>query len=161
MQPRFFFYSIVLSSLGLGIALLSQHVFDMRPCAWCVFQRLLLLAVLAFSVFGYLVSGFKSHFLSQLFATLSALVSLGGILSAWYQYTVAAKLFSCDMTFADRFMTQSGLESAVPWLFGIYSSCMDASVNVLGLEYALWALILFALLGLLMVYALFQSLYRS
>ncbi|WP_353171997.1 disulfide bond formation protein B, partial [Paracandidimonas soli] len=30
------------------VALISQHVFDMRPCAWCVFQRLiyLLIAVL-------------------------------------------------------------------------------------------------------------------
>ena len=161
MQPRFFFYSIVLSSLGLGVALLSQHVFDMRPCAWCVFQRLLLIIIFAFSIFGYLVSSFKLHFLSQIFATFSVLTSLGGILAAWYQYTVAAKLFSCDLTFADRFMTQSGLDSAIPWLFGIYSTCMDASVHVFGLEYALWALILFAILGLLMIYALLHSLYRS
>lgn len=161
MQPRFFFYSIVLSSLGLSIALLSQHIFDMRPCAWCVFQRLLLLAIFALSIFGYLVSSFKLRFLSQIFATLSILTSLGGILSAWYQYTVAARLFSCDLTFADRFMTQSGLDSAIPWLFGIYSTCMDASVYVFGLEYALWALILFAIVALLTLYALFRSRYNS
>ena len=32
---------------GVGIALVSQHVFDMQPCAWCVLQRLILLAIAA------------------------------------------------------------------------------------------------------------------
>ena len=69
--------------------------------------------------------------------------------ATWYQYTVAAEMFSCDMTFADRFMTGSGLESAFPALFGIYATCMDAAVEVLGVEYAIWSLMLFALLGVL------------
>ena len=129
----------------------------MRPCAWCVFQRLLLIVVLAFSIFGYLVASLKLRFLSQLFGLLSALTAIGGVLSAWYQYNVAAKLFSCDMTFADRFMTQSGLESALPWLFGIYSTCMDATVHVFGLEYALWALLLFVIIGAVMLYGLVRS----
>ena len=51
-------------------------------------------------------------------------------------------------------MTKSGLESAMPWLFGIYASCMDARVKVFGLEYAYWSLILFSLLGLLAAVAL-------
>lgn len=58
-------------------------------------------------------------------------------------------MFSCDQTFADRFMTGTGLESAAPALFGIYATCMDAAVEVLGVEYAIWSLMLFALLGVL------------
>lgn len=156
MQPRFFSYAITLSLGGLLIALVSQHFFAMRPCAWCVFQRLLLLVILAFSIFGYLVASLKLRLLSLVFGALSALTALGGIAAAWYQYHVAAKLFSCDMTFADRFMTQSGLESSVPWLFGIYGSCMDATTHVLGLEYAIWALLLFAVLSLLLIYGLLR-----
>ena len=39
---------IALASLGaVAIALVSQHVFDMRPCAWCVFQRLIFLVIAA------------------------------------------------------------------------------------------------------------------
>ena len=157
MPTRFFSYSIFLSLGALVVALVSQHIFAMRPCAWCVFQRLLLFVVLAFSIFGYLVASLKLRFLSQLFGLLSALTAIGGVLSAWYQYNVAAKLFSCDMTFADRFMTQSGLESALPWLFGIYSTCMDATVHVFGLEYALWALLLFVIIGAVMLYGLVRS----
>ena len=71
---------------------------------------------------------------------------LSGIAAAWYQYSVAANMLSCDQTFADRFMTGIGLESAVPWLFGIYATCMDAKVPVLGIEYALWSLALFVII---------------
>lgn len=157
MQPRFFIYSIFLSVSALAVALVSQHVFAMRPCAWCVFQRLLLIGVLAFSIFGYLVATLKQQFLSLLFGLLSLLTAIAGVVSAWYQYSVAAKMFSCDLTFADRFMTESGLESALPWLFGIYSTCMDATVHVLGLEYALWALLLFVVLGALMLYGIVRG----
>jgi disulfide bond formation protein DsbB len=55
-------------------------------------------------------------------------------------------MLSCDQTFADRFMTGIGLESAIPPLFGIYATCMDAKVPVLGVEYALWSLALFVIL---------------
>ncbi len=157
MQSRFFSYGIFLSLAGLSIALISQHVFDMRPCAWCVFQRVLLLGILGFCIFGQLLATLKLRLLSQLFGALSLLTALGGIAAAWYQYTVASKLFSCDLSFADRFMTQSGLESSLPWLFGIYGSCMDATVHVLGIEYAIWALMLFAIISALMLYGLVRQ----
>ncbi|PAX93014.1 disulfide bond formation protein B, partial [Bordetella pertussis] len=51
---------------------------------------------------------------------------------AGHQYSVAAKMLSCDQTFADRFMSATGLDGALPWLFGIYATCMDATVAVLG-----------------------------
>lgn len=84
--------------------------------------------------------------LTRVCASLAALLSISGIAAAWYQYTVAAKMLSCDQTFADRFMTGIGLDGGVPWLFGIYATCMDAVVPVLGIEYALWSLALFVIL---------------
>ncbi|MBD9428599.1 disulfide bond formation protein B [Achromobacter sp. ACM03] len=128
---------------AVGLALVSQHVFDMPPCAWCVMQRLI------YQVIGViaLVGGFGGgRALTRLCGALTALLSLGGIAAAWYQYSVAANMLSCDQTFADRFMTGIGLESAVPWLFGIYATCMDAKVPVLGIEYALWSLALFVII---------------
>ncbi|ARP94279.1 disulfide bond formation protein B [Bordetella genomosp. 13] len=127
---------------ALGVALISQHVYDMPPCAWCVFQRLLYLGVGVAALIGAVTGGVAARIEGMLAAMLSA----GGIVAAWYQYTVAAKMLSCDQTFADRFMVSTGLDAAVPWLFGIYATCMDAVVHVLGVEYALWSLALFALL---------------
>lgn len=143
----------LLSAAALGIALISQHVAGMRPCAWCVFQRVILVVVSLVALAGLLLNG-VSNLASRLSSGIVAALGLGGIIAAWYQYSVAAVQFSCDQTFADRFMTSSGLDASVPWLFGIYATCMDARIDLLGVEYALWALALFVVLTLLGVMGL-------
>jgi disulfide bond formation protein DsbB len=81
-----------------------------------------------------------------------------GLIAAWYQEKVAANLFSCAQTLADQIMTKSGLDSVAPWLFGIYASCMDARVKLLGVEYAWWSLAMFTLIGLLALVTLKRQL---
>lgn len=157
MQQRWFLYSALISLAALLVALVSQHVFGLRPCAWCVFQRLLLLAIIGLSLIGYIAMRYKTLWLGFLCRIVLIATAFGGILSAWYQQTVAAKLFSCDMTFADQVMISSGLESSMPWLFGIYTTCMDASVAILGLDYAIWALLLFVALLVINTLALFSK----
>lgn len=143
-----------LSLAGVIVALISQHVFEMPPCAWCVFQRLVLI-VIALVCWGGVWAERGGHIaLPRVAAVLAAALGVLGIVAAWYQHSVAAKMFSCDQTFADKFMVASGLDAHVPWLFGIFATCMDARVEVLGVEYALWALALFALVSLLSVAAL-------
>lgn len=144
-QQRTLILIVFLSFAGLGIALLSQHLAGMRPCAWCVFQRLILLATGLTALAG-LVSGRVCRHAATISSIAVTILGLGGIIAAWYQYSVAAMQFSCDQTFADRFMTSSGLDAAIPWLFGIYATCMDARVDLLGIEYALWALALFVIM---------------
>lgn len=140
---------------GVGIALVSQHVFDMQPCAWCVLQRLILLAIAA--ICGLATVGWRSAGILTLGAALAALLAICGIVAAWYQYTVAAQMFSCAQTFADKFIAGSGLDAALPWLFGIYATCMDARVNLLGIEYALWAMALFVLCLALAAWAMLRA----
>ncbi len=149
---------ICISALvAVFIALISQHMFDMQPCAWCVFQRLLFLCIALFSAVSWFIASFKVKAASN---TLTILTGLGGIASTLYQLNVASKQFSCDQTFADIFMTRSGLESALPQLFGIYATCADARIHLLGLEYAVWALLLFALQTIAATMAVIFS-YRS
>jgi len=134
---------------GVGIALLSQHAFDMQPCAWCVFQRLLYLLLAIVAAFAAIGQGLITRLVS---AMLGLSLTIAGVLAAWFQAQVASQSFSCAQSLADLLMTQTGLETAIPALFGIYASCMDARVKVFGLEYAYWSLLLFALLGLLIAF---------
>ncbi len=139
-----------ISMLSIGsvtFALISQYVFDMQPCAWCVFQRLL-----------YLIIGVGALLLTlrprnRVFLSLGAAgivaTAIAGVISAVYQEKVAANTFSCAQTFADQLMTKSGLDAAVPWLFGIYASCMEARVKLMGIEYAWWSMLMFSLLSVL------------
>jgi protein dithiol:quinone oxidoreductase len=135
----------VLSFSSVAIALMSQYVFDMQPCAWCVFQRLLYLMIGLFACW----LGFSKPTRVRLALGSASIiaVTIMGVTAAWYQEKVAANNFSCAQTLADQIMTKSGLDSAAPWLFGIYASCMDARVKLLGIEYAWWSLAMFTLLG--------------
>src|SRR5690606_17420806 len=136
---------------GLAIALVSQHVFEMLPCAWCVFQRVLICVIGVLTLLALALRAWRR--VSGVLAGVAAMVSLGGMVSAIYQNQVAAKLASCDQTFADRFMAASGLDANFPAVFGIWASCADAKVHLLGVSYDIWALLLFALLAVMTVVA--------
>lgn len=154
-NPRFLYISVfMLCTAALIVALISQHAFGMRPCAWCVFQRLMLVVVgLSSLVAAFFSSPKRSPLLSRIFSIIATITAIGGIVAAWYQYTVASNSFSCDLSFADTVMTQSGLESGMPFLFGIYATCMDARVDLFGIEYALWGMVTFVLTIALIVWA--------
>jgi disulfide bond formation protein DsbB len=140
-----------LSLAGVALALFSQHALGMLPCAWCVLQRLIFIVIGVLAIMGLLIPSlvFKRVMLIEI-----VLGSLAGIAAAWYQKSVAALSFSCDQTLADRIIVNSGLDANLPWLFGIYASCMDAAVSLLGLDYAIWSLLLFAVLGVSAIAAL-------
>jgi disulfide bond formation protein DsbB len=142
----------MLSFSSVAVALISQYVFDMQPCAWCVFQRLLYLVIGAVALLLTVVTPTRLRLAIGSASILAA--SIAGVTSAWYQEKVAANNFSCAQTFADQIMTKSGLDAAFPWLFGIYASCMDARVKLLGIEYAWWSLAMFTLLGIVALIAL-------
>lgn len=141
----------ILCVLAVTIALISQHVFDMQPCSWCVFQRLVFLVIAAVCWLGVLIRQPKFA------AAIAGLLGLSGVAAAIYQYTVAANSFSCDLTFADRFMVYSQLDALLPFVFGIYASCMDASIELLGIEYVFWSLGLFAVITAMAAYGLIRS----
>ena len=141
---------------SVGAALVSQHMFGMPPCAWCVFQRLIFLAIALVCWAGVLLSRWVRP-ARPLAAMLAVLGAVGGLVAGWYQHTVAAQMFSCDRTLADRFMVDSGLDAGIPWLFGIFATCMDARVELLGVEYVVWAMMVFVIVGALAVTALLKA----
>src|SRR5690606_258513 len=116
VATRRLLHLIALLCLGaVGVALISQYVFDMAPCAWCVFQRLIYIGIALVCWLG-LALGHVQPLAARIAAGVAALLAAAGALAAWYQYDVAAQMFSCAQTFADRFMVQSGLDGGLPWI---------------------------------------------
>ena len=147
MQPdqRIQLYIGSVSLLAVMIALVSQHVYDMQPCAWCVTQRMLYIVIAVIGFWGS--RGQATRTKLTVWYALIVSVALAGVTAAVYQAQVASHSLSCAQSLADQLMTKTGLESALPWLFGIYASCMDARITLFGLEYAYWSLALFALIA--------------
>jgi protein dithiol:quinone oxidoreductase len=143
----------VLSFAAVLIGLLSQHVFDMQPCAWCVLQRLIyivigLLALLAWWRNSKVKStgGLRSEPRLNQLAVLCSVFSLAGVAAALYQHFVAARTDSCAVTLADKIVKWPGLDTLAPWLFKASALCSEANVELLKLPYAIWSALFFLLL---------------
>jgi protein dithiol:quinone oxidoreductase len=139
---------------GVGLALVSQYMFDMQPCAWCTMQRLVYLVIGALALLALAVSGAARKMAAVLMLALAA----SGVGMAMYQQFVAAKSFSCGFAFPDRFMVKSGLDGLAPWLFRAMGNCADANLPLLGVPYAFWSAALFAAVGVVAVIALRRTL---
>lgn len=140
---------VALLSLGaVGIALVSQHVYGMLPCPWCILQRVIFLVI---GLLCVLALWSRSLVARQGLATLAALAGVSGIASAVYQHKVAAQMFSCNLTLADKIISALDLERILPFVFRIEASCADAAVDLLGLPYEYWSGGLFAVLTVVLV----------
>jgi protein dithiol:quinone oxidoreductase len=141
------FAAIALLSLaGVGLALLAQYRFDMPPCPWCILQRVIYLLIAAVCLVGLLL---RSRRVRKVLAGITLLLTLAGVASAVYQNVVASKLYSCNLTLADKILNALQLETLWPSVMAVTASCADAAVSVLGVPFEFWSLGLYALLGLL------------
>jgi len=129
---------------SVGLALVSQYQFDMQPCPWCTFQRLIFLLIGSFAVLGLVLS----NGIRRVLAAGGLMLAVCGMASALWQYFVAAKSDSCNLTLADRIMKALGLYDHAPQVFAPMASCAEASVTLMGIPYAFWSLFVFLLVAL-------------
>ena len=135
------FAFVALVSFGaIGVALVSQHAFAMEPCPWCVLQRLVFLVIGLLALLGL---AWRATTGSRVAASLGLLSALAGIAAALWQYFVAARSESCNLTLAYKIVTATRLDRLLPDVFEARASCADAAVSLLGIPYALWAAIVF------------------
>ena len=143
-QQRLLFGAAVVVSLGaVAAAMFTQLALDMQPCAWCVLQRAVFVAIALAALPGLLLH-FKAA--RQVSAVLMALLATGGMAAALWQHFVAASSTSCAMTWADRVVRGAGLDEIWPAGFSATASCSEAATKLLGVPYEFWSLALFATL---------------
>ncbi len=137
---------------AVGAALVSQHVFDMQPCPWCVLQRVIFLAIAVACAIGVLWRSASGRITAS---ALGLVLALCGIAAALWQHFQAAASASCNLTLADKIVSQwLQLDSLAPGVFSPRASCADAAVNLLGVPYDVWSLGLFVIIALGLLTAL-------
>jgi protein dithiol:quinone oxidoreductase len=132
----------------VGAALVSQHVFDMQPCPWCILQRIIFLVIALLLLAGAFLPG------RAVFVVGGVAFALAGIVTALYQHFVAAKSSSCNLTMADKIISGLGLDKALPAMFEVKASCADAAVDMLHIPYEFWSLGFFVIVAVAATYAL-------
>jgi disulfide bond formation protein DsbB len=136
------------SFAAVGVALIAQHQFGVKPCPWCVLQRAIFLVIGALSLLGWLVSAKRS--LRQGVVVLVLVLCAAGLTAAVFQHEVAAESASCALGLADKIVTALGLEELWPSVFMITANCAEAAgYKLLWLPYEIWSGLLFAGLGAL------------
>ena len=140
---------MAVASFGaVGIALIAQHQFGVKPCPWCVLQRAIFLVIGAVSLLGWLVSAKRA--LRQAALVVVLMLCAAGLTAAVFQHEVASQSASCAMGLADKIVTALGLEELWPSVFMITANCADAAAyRLIGLPYEVWSGVLFAALAAL------------
>lgn len=144
--------AIAAVSLGaVGAALVTQHVFDMQPCSWCVLQRLEFVTIGAIALLGLAWPA-----ASGLRATLAGVAALAvaGMATALWHHFVASSSTSCNVSLADKIVSATGLDGLLPDVFEARASCADAAVKLFGVPYQLWSLTIFTVLAVFAVWQL-------
>jgi protein dithiol:quinone oxidoreductase len=131
---------------GVGLALIGQYAFEMRPCPWCILQRLIFIVIGLVAVLGALLG---SRPMRIALAGMVCVLGVLGAAAAMWQHGVAAKSSSCNLTLADKILNALGVEALLPSLFQITANCADSAVKVLGISFEHWSLALSAILVLL------------
>jgi protein dithiol:quinone oxidoreductase len=130
---------------AVGAALVSQHVYGMQPCPWCVLQRVIFIAIAIACGIGLL---WRSAIGRLAAGGLGAVLALCGIAASLWQHFQAAASASCNLTLADKIVSGwLGLDSLWPDVFSPRASCADAAVKLLGVPYDFWSLALFVIVG--------------
>lgn len=146
-----FAFVALASFAAVAAALVSQHVYRMEPCAWCVLQRLIFLVMGAVALLGL---AWRGRIGSLVVGSDVLLLALCGLASALWQHFVAAGSASCKLTLADRIVNATTLNNLLPDVFEARASCADAAVDLFGVPYAFWAAALFVLCAAAMVRAI-------
>jgi disulfide bond formation protein DsbB len=143
---------------GVGVALLSQHAYDMQPCPWCVLQRVICLAIAIMCALGLLWRSRAGRIVS---ASIGSLLALCGVGAALWQHFQAAASASCNLTLADKIVSRwLGLDQLLPNVFEARASCADAARNLLGVPYDFWSLALFIAVSVALWRLMQQRAYR-
>lgn len=143
------FVIVALASFSaVAAALVSQHVYGMEPCPWCVLQRLVFVAIGLFALLGLIWRGAAGR---RVAATASLLLAAAGLAAALWQHFAAARSASCNLTLADRIMNATGLNAMLPDVFESRASCADAAVSLFGVPYDFWSAGLFIVITIVAI----------
>jgi disulfide bond formation protein DsbB len=133
---------LMVAAIGIGAvgaALVTQHVWGMQPCPWCILQRIIFLLIAAVALLGLAARGG----VRRAAAGGVMLLAASGVAAALWQHFVAAASASCSQTLADRIISGLGLDGWWPEVFAVMASCADAKVHLAGVPYEFYSLTLF------------------
>lgn len=143
------FFCAAVAAGALGFGMYAQLVWQMRPCPWCTLQRLIY-AVILLSSLGGVAMNWPSP---RLWISCTViLMAAAGIAAAAWQSFGPVDPGGCALTLADRIVQATGLDVRLPKMFSATANCDEANVPLLGIPFAIWSLLTYAIIGAVMAF---------
>ena len=134
---------------ALGFGMVAQLVWHMRPCPWCTLQRLIYAAILLSSLTGIAID-WRGARLGIGCSVI--LLAAAGIAAAAWQSFGPVDAGGCALTLADRIVQATGLDVRLPKIFSATANCDEANVPLMGIPFAIWSLLTYAIMGAVMAF---------
>jgi len=122
MQGKSFWIALILLGIALeAIAFFYQYIMDEPPCILCIHFRLLVVALIVFSLLGLFLSSFK---IAQITLSSALLLTFAGMLERSYQLLGTERGFiqgECAATL--NFPNWIAVDKWMPSFFEPWTSC--------------------------------------
>ena len=157
INNRILFFTIFLACFGLlGFGLVLQHVVHLEPCPLCILQRIAFIAIGAAALAAAIHNPGRRGWIG--YGSLLTFFSvLGGGIAAWQvylQHLPPGQVPECGPGL-DYMLEAMPLTKILPMIFKGSGECAEVTWTFLNLSIAQWALgwfVLFALVGLVVVF---------
>ena len=160
LPPAVFFLVLAIGSAAisfLGMAL--QSFYQLNPCPYCIFQRVLYFTIAAIAFLTFLLSGFPKVWKTLAFLTI--FIALGGAVLAAYQSVMQffpGILPECGFSepnIIEQFVDFLGLRW--PEWFLATGFCSSIKWAMFGLSMANWSFLCFLAIALYVAFVLFNA----
>jgi disulfide bond formation protein DsbB len=88
-------------------------------------------------------------------------LALVGVAAAAWQSFGPVDAAGCSLTLADRIVQATTLDVRLPFLFSATANCDEANVPLLGIPFAIWSMLTFVIITLMMIFASASTLLRN
>ena len=160
LPPSVFFLilgigSAAISFLGMGL----QSYYQLNPCPYCIFQRVLYFAIAAIALAAFALSGFQKVW--KALAALLILISIGGAILAAYQSVMQffpGVLPECGFSepnLIEKFVDFLGMRW--PDWFLATGFCSSVEWSMFGLSMANWSFLCFLAIAAYVAFVLFKN----
>ena len=153
MHSKLHIFVALIAAGSVAAAVWLQTAYDAPPCAWCILQRIILIAI-AIVAAGAAIQDMQDPFRErQRTMTAPCLIlgfSIAGIAAVAAQISAQhTATISCAQSLATYIVEASKLDRLWPLLFEIKGSCATASFHLAGIPLVGLSGMLFALIGYL------------
>ncbi|MDT9587690.1 MAG: disulfide bond formation protein DsbB [Candidatus Arsenophonus melophagi] len=135
------FLLAISSSLLEMIALYFQHSMGLQPCVLCIYERIVLLAIIVISLVATIAPKSVIRYIAVILWMYS---SWQGLKLTWEHTKIKfypSPFNSCN--FSVNFPSQLPLHHWFPSFFEAYGDCIQKQWSFLNLEMSVWLLIIF------------------